>query len=207
VSGTDLDFIGAPKGFEPLTRKFVVSYLVAPLVAALLIRPFNLCATTAKSRMLAERFFHKSKSAALMVSSSLDCEPQVMGDDHAGNKIHRGRRYQTRMVDGRAGTKWRSAEGRIHSAKPDPPGFRKKSAMSRAGRPASIPNGAWPRRMRADLAAGYCGEKTIEAFLRRVGRDYPLPRVKEGRRQLWLIDDLDRAIVPTAYPADAAEDL
>lgn len=86
-------------------------------------------------------------------------------------------------------------------------GLRKKSAMSQAGRPASIPNGAWPRRMPADLAAGYCGEKTIEAFLRRVGRDYPLPRVKEGRRQLWLIDDLDRAIVPTAYPADAAEDL
>jgi hypothetical protein len=111
------------------------------------------------------------------------------------------------MANGRAGGKWRSAEGGIHSAKSNHPGFRKKSGMSRTARPASIPNGAWPRRMPADLAARYCGEKTIEAFLRRVGKDYPLPRVKEGRRQLWLIDDLDRAIVPTAYPADAAEDL
>jgi hypothetical protein len=79
--------------------------------------------------------------------------------------------------------------------------------MSRANRPSSIPAGAWPRRMPADLAAGYCGEKTIEGFLRRVGKDYPQPRVKEGRRQLWLIDDLDRAIVPSIYPADAADDL
>ncbi len=61
--------------------------------------------------------------------------------------------------------------------------------------------------MPADLAAGYCGEKTIEAFLKRVGKDYPKPCVKEGRRQLWLIDDLDQAISPTAYPADAAGDL
>jgi len=63
--------------------------------------------------------------------------------------------------------------------------------------------------MPADLAAGYCGEKTIEAFLRRVGKDYPQPRVKEGRRMLWLIDDLDRAIAPSTleHPADAAEDL
>ncbi|MBR0944681.1 hypothetical protein [Bradyrhizobium liaoningense] len=47
-----------------------------------------------------------------------------------------------------------------------------------------------------DLAAGYVGEKTVEAFLQRVGKDYPLPRVDEGRRRLWLIDDLDRAIAP-----------
>jgi hypothetical protein len=70
-----------------------------------------------------------------------------------------------------------------------------------------IPYGSWPRRMAADLAAGYVGESTIEGFLRRVGKDYPRPRVCEGRRQLWLKDDLDRAIEPTVYPADAAEDL
>lgn len=74
-------------------------------------------------------------------------------------------------------------------------------------KPATIPNGSWPRRMSADLAAGYCGEATAEAFLKRVGKDYPRPRVCEGRRRLWLKDDLDRAIAPTAYPADAAEDL
>jgi hypothetical protein len=31
--------------------------------------------------------------------------------------------------------------------------------------------------------------------------------VKEGRRQLWLRDDLDRAIAPDIVPADLAEDL
>lgn len=79
--------------------------------------------------------------------------------------------------------------------------------MTRPARPSAIPNGSWPRRMAADLAAGYVGELTIEGFLRRIGKDYPQPRVCEGRRKLWLRDDLDRAIEPTAYPADAAEDL
>ena len=79
--------------------------------------------------------------------------------------------------------------------------------MNRPARRPTIPQGSWPRRMAADLAAGYVGESTIEGFLRRVGKDYPPPRVCEGRRQLWLRDDPDRAIEPTAYPADAAEDL
>lgn len=77
--------------------------------------------------------------------------------------------------------------------------------MSR--RASTIPHGSWPRRMPADLAAGYVGEKTIEDFLKRVGKDYPLPRVAEGRRRLWLIDDLDRAIAPSLVPNDIAEDL
>jgi hypothetical protein len=50
--------------------------------------------------------------------------------------------------------------------------------------------------MASELAAGYCGERTVEDLLRRVGKEYPNPRVKEGRRQLWLIDDLDEAITP-----------
>lgn len=79
--------------------------------------------------------------------------------------------------------------------------------MTRSCRPSAIPIGSWPRRMPADLAAGYVGEPTIEGFLKRVGKDYPCPRVSEGRRRLWLKDDLDRAILPSAYPADAAEDL
>lgn len=78
--------------------------------------------------------------------------------------------------------------------------------MSRA-RPSTIPTGAWPRRMPADLAAGYVGEKTVEAFLKRVGKGYPAPRVAEGRRQLWLIDDLDRAIAPDHAHGDLAEEL
>ena len=61
-------------------------------------------------------------------------------------------------------------------------------------RPSMIPLGAWPRRMNAALAAGYCGESTTEAFLSRVGSEYPQPRVNDGRRRLWLRDDLDQAI-------------
>jgi len=70
-----------------------------------------------------------------------------------------------------------------------------------------IPPGSWPRRMPANLAAGYCGESTVEGFLKRVGKDYPNPRVAEGRRRLWLKDDLDLAIAPGLVPGDIAEDL
>lgn len=67
---------------------------------------------------------------------------------------------------------------------------------------------AWPRRMPAELAALYCGELSAKDFLKRVGSEYPSPRVKEGRRQLWLKDDLDQAIAPDlTRPRDLAEDL
>jgi hypothetical protein len=76
-------------------------------------------------------------------------------------------------------------------------------------RPAIIPAGSWPRRMCAELAAGYCGEATVEAFIGRVGAEYPQPRVDEGRRRLWLRDDLDQAILPDDLrrDRDVAEDL
>jgi hypothetical protein len=63
--------------------------------------------------------------------------------------------------------------------------------------------------MSAELAAGYCGEATVEAFMKRVGQEYPLPRVADGRRRLWLRDDLDQAILPVDLHSvrDAAEDL
>jgi hypothetical protein len=63
--------------------------------------------------------------------------------------------------------------------------------------------------MCAELAAAYCGERTVEAFMDRVGSDYPQPRVNEGRRRLWLRDDLDIAILPPdlAGVADVAADL
>ena len=63
--------------------------------------------------------------------------------------------------------------------------------------------------MSAAYAAGYCGELSVEAFLKKVGTEYPLPRVQDGRRQLWLRDDLDRAILPSELVAitDIAEDL
>lgn len=78
--------------------------------------------------------------------------------------------------------------------------------MTATASPAVIPQGAWPRRMRAELAAGYCGEPTVEAFLRRWRRgEYPAPRVNEGRRRLWLKDDLDKVIVP--YGPEAVPDV
>jgi hypothetical protein len=61
---------------------------------------------------------------------------------------------------------------------------------------AIIPLGSWPRRMTAELAAGYCGEKSVSDFLGRVGTEYPRPRIDDGKRRLWLRDDLDRAILP-----------
>jgi hypothetical protein len=79
--------------------------------------------------------------------------------------------------------------------------------LTRSNRPSIIPLGCWPRRMSAEMAAGYCGEKTVGDFLKRVGKDYPLPRVAEGRRRLWLIDDLDAAIAPSMVQNDLAEDL
>jgi len=47
------------------------------------------------------------------------------------------------------------------------------------------------------------------AFLKRVGSEYPQPSVSEGKRQLWLRDQLDQAILPRelAAPRDLAEDL
>jgi hypothetical protein len=76
-------------------------------------------------------------------------------------------------------------------------------------RPAVIPLGSWPRRMPAELAADYCGEPTVEAFMSRVGREYPRPRVNDERRRLWLRDDLDLAILPPDLQRvrDVAEDL
>jgi hypothetical protein len=67
--------------------------------------------------------------------------------------------------------------------------------------------GCWPRRMSAELAATYCGEPNPAAFLKRVGSEYPKPRVNEGKRRLWLRDDLDQAIAPDLVPHDLAEDL
>jgi hypothetical protein len=82
-------------------------------------------------------------------------------------------------------------------------------SRQRLPRPAIIPAGSWPRRMCAQLAAGYCGEPSVEAFMARVGHEYPKPRIADGRRQLWLRDDLDAAILPPelARVSDVAGDL
>jgi hypothetical protein len=76
-------------------------------------------------------------------------------------------------------------------------------------KPPIVPPGSWPRRMSASVAAGYCGEESVQAFMKRVGREYPQPRVNDGRRKLWLRDDLDQAILPPDLQRvrDVAEDL
>ena len=78
-------------------------------------------------------------------------------------------------------------------------------------RQAIIPVGVWPARMSPALAAGYCGEPSVESFLRRVGTEYPAPVVDQGRRKLWLKEHLDQAIAPpspdSAHVADVALDL
>ncbi len=63
-------------------------------------------------------------------------------------------------------------------------------------RPARIPFGSWPRRMAAAYAAAYCGEPSVEAFMARVGTEYPVPVIDQGRRRLWLKDHLDHALTP-----------
>jgi hypothetical protein len=65
-----------------------------------------------------------------------------------------------------------------------------------------------PRRLCVELAAGYVGEKTVAAFVSRVRKgEYPAPTVNSGKRQLWLKDDLDRAIGSAPAITDLAEDL
>jgi len=78
-------------------------------------------------------------------------------------------------------------------------------------RPIAIPAGTWPARMPAQLAAGYCGEVSVDAFLRKVGpaKEYPPADCGKGRGRKWLKATLDRAINPSAcgIVADVADDL
>lgn len=72
------------------------------------------------------------------------------------------------------------------------------TGITAMAKPAVIPVGCWPARMPPEIAAGYVGERSAEAFLRLVGKEYPLPAIDrgigKGRRRLWLKEDLDRAL-------------
>lgn len=73
-------------------------------------------------------------------------------------------------------------------------------------RPAAIPAGVWPPRMPVEMAAGYCGERSAEAFLRGVREKlYPEPRIKVGRKQIWWKEDLDQAIQAPDAPVTGAD--
>ena len=72
----------------------------------------------------------------------------------------------------------------------------------------------WPRQMRAETAAAYVDEKSVDAFLAacaKAGEDltdrpgpapncrakeklYPAPRMIMGKGHRWLIEDLDAAL-------------
>lgn len=71
---------------------------------------------------------------------------------------------------------------------------------------AVIPTGCWPAVLRDELAAAYAGEKTVDAFMSRVGTIWPRPFIEtgtgKGKFRAWRKIDLDRAIDPEAGDGD-----
>ena len=64
-----------------------------------------------------------------------------------------------------------------------------------ASRPTAIPVGAWPLEMRAETAAAYCDEPSVDAFLSKVGRGIYSPPVRvKGCLPKWHRSKLDRDI-------------
>lgn len=63
--------------------------------------------------------------------------------------------------------------------------------MSRA---VAIPHGAWPLEMRAETAAAYCDEPSVEAFLKKVPSVYSAPTRVKGCLPKWHRLKLDRDI-------------
>lgn len=61
-------------------------------------------------------------------------------------------------------------------------------------RPPANPIGSWPRLMRAETAAAYVDERSVEAFRHGVGKLYPRPIPIRGKGDRWLKEDLDEAI-------------
>jgi hypothetical protein len=62
-------------------------------------------------------------------------------------------------------------------------------------RPPTIPAGSWPLEMRAETAAAYCDEPSVEAFLATVQRAiYSAPIREKGCLPKWHRWKLDRDI-------------
>jgi hypothetical protein len=56
-------------------------------------------------------------------------------------------------------------------------------------------NGSWPEEMRAETAAAYCDEPSVEAFLSKVKLGiYPKPCTQHGILPKWHRAKLDEAI-------------
>ena len=59
----------------------------------------------------------------------------------------------------------------------------------------ATPLGSWPLEMRAETAAGYCDEPSVEAFLAKVARGvYSQPARVKGSLPKWHRAKLDRDI-------------
>jgi hypothetical protein len=73
-------------------------------------------------------------------------------------------------------------------------------------KPSVIPAGSWPALLRDEYAAAYVGEKTVETFLLRVGKDWPKPwrerGTGKGKYRVWRKIDLDRIINPNFADPD-----
>jgi hypothetical protein len=62
-------------------------------------------------------------------------------------------------------------------------------------RPVAYPSGAWPLEMRAETAAGYVDEPSVEAFLSKVERGvYSAPSRERGCLPKWHRFKLDHDI-------------
>jgi hypothetical protein len=62
-------------------------------------------------------------------------------------------------------------------------------------RKVNTPIGAWPTEMRAETAAAYCDEPSVESFLSKVKQgNYPQPCRQQGILPKWHISRLDEAI-------------
>jgi hypothetical protein len=60
--------------------------------------------------------------------------------------------------------------------------------------------------MRATTAAAYLDEVSVDSFRRRVGSVYPRPVKISGRGELWLREDLDKAIDQLSAGVDRIRD-
>lgn len=62
-------------------------------------------------------------------------------------------------------------------------------------RPVAYPNGAWPQEMRAETAAAYVDEPSVDAFLAKVAKGvYAQPARITGALPKWHRAKLDRDI-------------
>lgn len=62
-------------------------------------------------------------------------------------------------------------------------------------RPVAYPPGSWPLEMRAETAAAFCDEPSVEAFRAKVDRGiYSRPRTERGCLPKWHRDRLSQDI-------------